>query len=111
MFKCQHCNKLVERRQPVNKVIVSKRFVEYVNVASHGRNRDSEQVTKGFEIEKEIDTCPVCYIALTGKEPRIAIQRFTANKLNRKPQRLRKIHNRPMKPQIETINPMPIVKE
>jgi hypothetical protein len=78
MFYCENCNDLVERGQPVNKIIKSYREKIYDNVIRtrkqekrYGLNKGDIWQTEGREIEKEIDVCPKCCIGLTGRKPKL----------------------------------------
>lgn len=70
MFKCQHCEKIVEARQPEHRVITETRDATY----QVPKFRDGEPTgyffsTTGHEIVKEIRVCPSCYTELTGENP------------------------------------------
>jgi hypothetical protein len=72
MFYCQKCKVLNPTRQPVNKVITERREKTYLN--TYRKNQYSplrEFETIGWEIIKEIYTCPKCYTELTGKVPQV----------------------------------------
>jgi len=71
MFFCENCGKQVERNQPINKVVTKRRKVSYQNIRRRKRKIEEDiKETYGWEIAKEIDVCPVCYIAITGKRPK-----------------------------------------
>lgn len=63
MFKCQNCNTTTEPGQPVGNVVLERRNKTYKKILRRG---DVEWV-EGFEIIKEIKTCPKCYTSLTGQ--------------------------------------------
>lgn len=78
MFRCQHCYSFTERGQPANKVVTAYRQVEYENIVKtrrqskrHNLEKGDIWISKGREIEKEIDVCPKCCIALTGRKPKL----------------------------------------
>ena len=76
MFHCENCGKLVQRNQPINKIVTERRKVRYQNMVPRKRGRDKIlKETSGFETVKEINTCPKCFLSLTGKTPRKGYQK------------------------------------
>jgi hypothetical protein len=55
MYKCQNCKCSSEPKETLNKVVVSKREVEYNNKID-----DRVKTSRGFETVKEINVCKKC---------------------------------------------------
>ena len=77
MFNCQNCGECTKTKQPVNKIIVSKRLRKYEKEIKRGPERGTIEIIEGWEIVKELSACPKCYQELTGLKPRLveAVQR------------------------------------
>ena len=71
MFRCQKCDKVTEKHQPMNKAVIETRDRTYETEIKRGKMRGTMRVTKGSEIVKEISVCPDCYTSLTGLSPRV----------------------------------------
>lgn len=71
MFRCENkgCHKVVERHQPVNRIVVETRPKTYVNYIKKGYNDTIKVETEGEEIAREIDVCPECFFNITGLQP------------------------------------------
>lgn len=88
MFKCENCGDQVGINQPMNKAVVERRSRDYENIirppqwnpkapyegprsGPGGYNKIKTIYSSGWEIVKEIETCPKCFLSLTGKEPHV----------------------------------------
>ena len=137
MFKCQNefCNKTVQPRQPVNRIITEQREKVYQKPVrrKYGGRVVGHDDVYGLEIVKEICVCPKCYRKLTGKEPKMIIKGSkiaeTIKGFNTKPPRRKKRDKWQKKKQethakkstsestpkkkviVEKINPIQVIKE
>jgi hypothetical protein len=73
LFNCGNCNNQSIPGQPVNKIVTDKRLKTYEKKIRRGPDRGLMEPVDGWEIVREIDACPECFISLTGKEPRLAV--------------------------------------
>jgi hypothetical protein len=122
MFICENCNLLVERGQPVNRIVISYRSVVYNNIVRTrkqekrlGLSKGDTFSTTGKEIEKEIVVCPKCCIALTGQIPKLK-QKTDSPRRHPRRRKPRKDYKRVEqkrtrhKPDVKVVNKLPIIK-
>lgn len=133
MFECNNCKAQTVSRQPANKIVLEKRLRTYDKEIRRGYDRGLFEQVEGWEIVKEANVCPECFILLTGKEPRLVTPRAptpkTQNKSDfyrrdRKPwekglktrdNKNQENNDRPQRPQsrkpsVEVVNPLKVVR-
>ena len=74
MFISEKCRKTTQDNQPVNTVVVEKRNKRYINTVKKNKRTFTIE-SEGWEIVKEIKTCPDCYQQFTGIEGRKRIEK------------------------------------
>ncbi len=119
MFKCQNCNANTALGQPAGNVVIERRSKTYKKLLRKG---DIAWV-EGFEVVKEIKTCPKCYTSLTGQQAptkRIPTVIEKKPRYSKSPRKKRKWRNPNMgnkfqdlqtskkKPVVQVINPLKI---
>lgn len=122
MFKCENksCNTQVPARQPVNRIITETREKTYENfVYKRGKKSQHVRLDKGYEIVKQIEVCPECYINMTGLKPKLNLQppqapvrskpKFNTNKRDKKTWRNPNQDNK-AKPRESITKKVPIVQ-
>jgi hypothetical protein len=122
MFYCEHCGKLVECGQPTNKIITSFRQKTYQNQVVTRKQEKEFNIargdfftTYGREIEKEINVCPKCCIALTGRKPNLKKEissqqeRPKQKDPDKRYTRQERQDNR-RKPEVSIVTKLPIIK-
>ncbi len=118
MFHCQNCGVNVGPNQPTNKVVSNKRRKNYTNKKIIlTPYREDIIYSEGWEIAKELNTCPKCYTSLTGREARVNEAppkpiHLDKPKKPKKPKPWYKNDRGPekRKPVVETINPIRVVR-
>jgi hypothetical protein len=72
MFRCEvkGCDRVTPPRQPVNKIITETRQRFYEKVHKRGKLKGTVETIKGSEIVREIDSCPQCFLRITGQQPK-----------------------------------------
>jgi hypothetical protein len=122
MFLCENCGKTVERGQPINKVVTLIRNVIYNNLVKtrkiekrYGVEIGGYWQTKGQEIIKEINTCPKCCVALTGRKPRRKVNSKPAiqhpkhkRKWNKNYKRVEQKDNRRKRPDVKIVSKLKV---
>jgi hypothetical protein len=104
MFYCQKCGVLNQVGQPINKVVTESREKTYVNTYRKNEySQPREFETKGWEIVKEIKTCPKCYTELTGKTPQVVQEKEKPVKEETQPRQSYRESQR-KKPVVEVVN-------
>ena len=131
MFKCENCGIISAPCQPLNRIVTQRREKNYEVVVSKGRYSETLH-RHGWEIVEEMDVCPQCFTALTGKEalivekkekkffPKFRKEYKNNNKTNKGLERVRDRERRSNRnnqnnyqrrtPQVEVINPIKTIK-